>query len=59
MKMVFQFAWLDGLKAIHLIQFVQNQFVILEVQDVFMGYVQVQRLVHVVLDGIPNQSLND
>ena len=57
--MVFQFVWLDGLKAIHQIQFVRNQFVISEVQDVFMGYVQVQRLVHVVLDGIVNKPLND
>ena len=51
MKMVFQFVWLDGLKAIHPNQFAQNQFVTLEVQDVFMEYVQVQILVHVVLDG--------
>ena len=59
MKMVFQFVWLDGLKAIHPIQFVRNQFVISVVQDVFMAYVQVQGLVHVVLDGIANKSLND
>ena len=58
-KMVFQFVWLDGLKAIHPIQSVRNQFVISEVRDVFMGYVQVQRLVHVVLDGIANKPLND
>ena len=56
MKAEFHFVWRDGLKVIRPIQFAPNQYVTLGVQDVFMGYVLVQKPVHVALDGMNHKA---